>query len=104
MLLQSYRVALTAAAFASATMLAPSAAEAGRRTGTWRYGPPAHYQQYYGAGPHHGAPHAWKMYQNPNTYRGRPGVYGRPAYRGHPQPAYGYRGHNYPARGYPYGY
>ena len=45
MLLQSSRVALAAAAIASATMLAPSAAEAGRRTGTWRYGPPAHYQQ-----------------------------------------------------------
>jgi hypothetical protein len=44
------------------------------------------------------------MYQNPNTYRGRPGVYGGPAYHGYPQPAYGHRGRNYPARGYRYGY
>jgi hypothetical protein len=90
MLPQSSKAVLAAAVMASSAMLAPSAAEAGRRTGTWRYGPPAHYQPHYGAGYYYGPQPTWKAYHpNPNAYRGVPGVYGGPAYYGYPQPPYG---------------
>jgi hypothetical protein len=88
MLLQSSKTALAAAVLASATMLAPSAAQAG----PWGYGPPAYYQPYSGTTSHDGAVY--------------PGGYA-PAYYGHPQPVYGYGyGGGYdPAYGYPaYGY